>query len=76
MYGNAVYGRLFSEGFVQFISMSKIGFCGGDEEVCFFLSVVSAEEFCNQQCSGLFLVTLVSVRFSVVRKGSRSVLVC
>lgn len=76
MHGNAVHGRLFSEGLAQFTSMSKIGLCGGDEEVFPSLSVVPAEELCNQQRSGLFLATLVSVRLSVVRKGPRSALAC
>lgn len=76
VHGNAVHGRLFSEGLAQFTIMSKICLCGGDEEVCPSLSVVPVEELCNQQCSGLFLAMLVSVRLSVVRKGPRSALAC
>ncbi|KAM1105343.1 hypothetical protein EV1_033485 [Malus domestica] len=56
--------------------MSKICLRGGDEEVCPSLSVVPVAELCNQQCSGLFLAMLVSVRLSVVRKGPRSALAC
>ncbi|KAM2216444.1 hypothetical protein ACFXTI_022924 [Malus domestica] len=56
--------------------MSKICLRGGDEEVCLSLSVVPVAELCNQQCSGLFLAMLVSVRLSVVRKGPRSALAC
>ncbi|CAN6728807.1 unnamed protein product [Malus baccata var. baccata] len=56
--------------------MSKICLRGGDEEVCPSLSVVPVVELCNQQCSGLFLAMLVSVRLSVVRKGPRSALAC
>lgn len=76
MHGNAVHGRLFSEGLAQFTSMSKICLRGGDEEVCPSLSDVPVVELCNQQCSGLFLAMLVSVRLSVVRKGPRSALAC
>lgn len=61
-----------SEGLAQFTSLSKICFCGGDEEVRPSLSVVPVEELCNQQRSGLFLAMLASVRLSVVRKGPRS----
>ncbi|KAM1833732.1 hypothetical protein ACFX13_023517 [Malus domestica] len=38
--------------------------------------VFAAAMLCNQQCSGLFLAMLVSVRLSVVRKGPRSALAC
>lgn len=67
---------MFSKGLAQFTSMSKICLRGGDEEVCPSLSVVPVAELCNQQCSGLFLAMLASVRLSVVRKGPRSALAC